>query len=75
MMTQELLASLTAVHTDEGVEFDDGLIDWSMRDGERRAFDVSDGQGGSAVLWLSRDDLLQLHARLTLTLLRDVQEG
>jgi len=74
MNTQTLIASLTAVSPDaDGVDFGaDGVIDWSTRDGERRAFDVS-GDVADAVLWLTDDQLRQLHTALTLTLLRDAQ--
>jgi hypothetical protein len=69
--TETLIASLTAVQPDESITADgDGYIDWSTRDGDRRAFEVG-AQGDTAVLWMTHDELVQLHARLTLTLLRD----
>lgn len=70
--TEILIATLTAVQHDEGVtDIDgDGYIDWSTRDGDRRAFEVG-AQGDTATLWMTHDELVQLHTRLTLTLLRD----
>jgi hypothetical protein len=72
MTQQELIASLTAVHADSGIDFgDDKYIDWSSRLGNGAyIFEAGDGTD-TTQLWLTRSDLLRLHAALTLTLLRD----
>lgn len=72
MTRQQLIDSLTATHdaAQDSIETSDGSIDWSTVDGDRRAFDVhSDTDGETVTLWMSRDELLDLHRKLTLTLL------
>lgn len=78
MTTRELLDSLTVVHTEEAVTFDDhrGYIDWSTRHShDVRTVEIGDRNGNTVELILTHADLLQLHAALTLTLIRDAQEG
>lgn len=74
--TEQLIASLTASYDSNndgltGIDGDpDRYIDWSTRDGDRRAFEVG-GDGDTASLWMTNDELRELHRRLTITLLAD----
>lgn len=71
MTNEQLVASLTAVQEADGVYLgDDRYVDWSSRDGGKYIFEAGDGID-TVQLTLTRDDLLKLHAALTLTLLRD----
>ncbi|GEM_PF-5816094 len=70
---EALVASLAALHTTaaDGVTFadDDTYIDWSSSHvGGARTFEVGDGDDAVQLI-LTRDDLVRLHAALTLTLL------
>lgn len=70
-MTQtELLASLQAIQptTDLSVQTPDGYIDFSTVDGERRCFELG-SDGDTASLWMTRDELAELHRKLTVLLL------
>ena len=76
MTTQELLDSLTAVHSDESITVAGGYIDWSTVTRRHcRILEVGDDSNRAVQLVLTRDDLLKLHAALTVTLLRDAQEA
>lgn len=80
-MTQALINSLTAVHGDADNHLGNlgtylnGAINWSTYDerDKRWGFEVTDEDDNTAQLWLTRDDLLALHAKLTITLLRDAK--
>lgn len=72
-MTQtELLASLQAIHapTDLAMETSDGYIDFSSVDenSERRCFELG-SNGDTASMWMTRDELAELHRKLTVLLL------
>jgi hypothetical protein len=80
-MTQALLDSLAAVHGGEddrlselGI-YREGVINWTSYDkrDQRWCFEVTDEDDNIARLWLTRDELLALHAKLTITLLRDAK--
>lgn len=76
MTTQELLESFTAVHTDESIETESGgYLDWSTPTADGRVLEVGEDGVEPIQLRLSHTDLLKLHAALTLTLIRDAQEG
>lgn len=76
-MTQNelLIASLTAITAtnDDALQIDDNTyIDWSSTDDTsgNRCFEVG-GDGDATQVWLTRDQLVELHRKLTLTLLAD----
>jgi len=73
--TEMLLASLTTISEHESYhpggdnEFDGRSFDWSTRDGEHIAFDVCNSDGESVGVWITENELRELHARLTVHLL------
>jgi hypothetical protein len=68
MTNSETLIASLAVQDPRGVTADDGYIDWSSRDGDRRAFEVG-ADGDAVTLWMTREDMVRLHAALTVYLL------
>ena len=75
VMTQDLIESLVATHTatDDGVydiDGDDSYIDWSTVDGDRRCIELSN-DGDTAQVWMTREQVRELHHRLTITLLAE----
>ena len=74
-MTQDLIESLVATHTaaDDGVyniDGDDSYIDWSTVDDDRRCIELSH-DGDTAQVWMTREQVRELHHRLTITLLAE----
>lgn len=76
MTREQLIASLTATVDHKGwctTDLDDQrYADWSTRtDDGGRVLEVGDADGDALQLEMSRDELIEFHRALTLTLLAD----
>lgn len=73
MDRETLLASLIETADDGAVYYDDGrYIDFSITEGDGRAFEFADGVGDDAVQFtLTRAEMQRLHAALTRALLQE----
>lgn len=70
MNTQELLAALTIILPDRAMYFEDNAyMDWSIQTDEGCQIELGDGTDACNV-FLSWDDVAELHRSLTLMLLK-----